>query len=610
MRDILLKKTVALGAAATALLAVYQPVAADLFNDVWEYDIKKQRWTELTPGGTPPTPNHGYRAHYDSVHQRLVTNADGGMALSLVDGEEEWSSLSLPSGSCVGLNFDTDSGRTYLPLNSGLLYWNTYDGSSGSLTMNNWDWTGREGTFHYDPPRNRLLDFGLRRLISYTFSSDETSVTALRITQTGDIPATSDFHGAVIDPVAEKLIVFGGNANDYAVYPDYEGSTYELDLKTDTWQLIEPPVSPPARGQFSTAWDPVNRQWYILCGLYRTEEGFSSVVTYNEVWVYDSPTQSWQEVAVKGEKPRTRRQPTTIYDELNERIILFGGEEVNGPPPSGARIKIPKDGKKISGNRVTIMAELQYGEPSDTADVRFQYRSPSITGSWVDVIPANGNQTNPDDSHPYFVHWDVTGFSNGEVDLRAVAKSDGNFIDPSPEYITVSIDHANPNTVENEAAGVHTLMSSTSEGFGALGSVNSNGTGFSNIRINYLTETFTDSETLKITHSDPFEFEVFGYTVVGAPVKIEYSGTSTGQPFEVVMTYTDDDANNVVDGTSVLVSDLRIKSMEAERGATETVESTLDTDKREVSATFNSLGTFALIENDDTSVHFEDWILY
>jgi hypothetical protein len=113
-----------------------------------------------------------------------------------------------------------------------------------------------------------------------------------------------------------------------------------------------------------------------------------------------------------------------------------------------ARIKIPGEGKRIAGNRVTVMAELLCDEIEDIEGIRFQYRLlPSET--WLDIPAANINHPNPDTTHPYFVHWDVTGLpSPSTCELRAVATTVGHVTDPDPEIRTVIIDHGAPDHSE------------------------------------------------------------------------------------------------------------------------------------------------------------------
>lgn len=107
-----------------------------------------------------------------------------------------------------------------------------------------------------------------------------------------------------------------------------------------------------------------------------------------------------------------------------------------------AVIKSPKQGKKVSGNRVTVFGKIQTGQCTIDASILFQYRCPSVIGSWTDIPPASSQYPNPDASHPYFVHWDISAMSEGMYDLRAVYEC-GDYSDPDPAYITVEIKHSN-----------------------------------------------------------------------------------------------------------------------------------------------------------------------
>lgn len=109
-----------------------------------------------------------------------------------------------------------------------------------------------------------------------------------------------------------------------------------------------------------------------------------------------------------------------------------------------ARMKNPCEGKRIAGNRVTLMAEIIQGEIEDVENVLFQYRlTPSE--NWLNIPAAGPNHPNPDTGYPYLVHWDVTGLpSPNACELRAVATSTKLVADPHPASIMILIDHAAP----------------------------------------------------------------------------------------------------------------------------------------------------------------------
>jgi outer membrane protein assembly factor BamB len=111
-------------------------------------------------------------------------------------------------------------------------------------------------------------------------------------------------------------------------------------------------------------------------------------------------------------------------------------------PASGsarATIRVPKDGKKIWGNAVTIMADAT----DSCSKVLFQYRKEGESG-YTDISSA-------DSKEPYAVYWNVSDgpVSTGTYYLRAVAFDSNGLPDLSPPTIRVFVDDANADIVED-----------------------------------------------------------------------------------------------------------------------------------------------------------------
>jgi hypothetical protein len=113
-----------------------------------------------------------------------------------------------------------------------------------------------------------------------------------------------------------------------------------------------------------------------------------------------------------------------------------------------AGIATPESGKRIWGNRVTVLAELAAGTPDQVQQVVFESR-PSGTPNWSPLTPSD--HPNPALAGPYFIHVDVTGAgwtSGSSYDLRAVAVSVAGSSDTAPAAITVTVDNAAPDINE------------------------------------------------------------------------------------------------------------------------------------------------------------------
>ncbi|MBI5240185.1 MAG: Ig-like domain-containing protein [Elusimicrobia bacterium] len=117
-----------------------------------------------------------------------------------------------------------------------------------------------------------------------------------------------------------------------------------------------------------------------------------------------------------------------------------------------AFIKTPDSGKRIRGNRITVMAELAAGVPNQVSQISFQSR-PTGTSSWADMTAAEINHPNPDLDSPYFIHVDVTGWPAGSYDLRAVAVNVAGSSDTAPSAITIIVDPVTADITENVVSG-------------------------------------------------------------------------------------------------------------------------------------------------------------
>jgi len=151
-------------------------------------------------------------------------------------------------------------------------------------------------------------------------------------------------------------------------------------------------------------------------------------------------------------KPGTYKFAVRVIDregneEKNTDFVTGTIEASDVPTSSGEKpipqarviIKVPRDGKKISGNAVTVIAEPV--EISPVTGVVFQYRH-AFSNEWINI-------TGRDSKPPYAVYWNVSGLANGQYCLRAVAYDNNNLSDPEPEFITVYIDDVNADIVED-----------------------------------------------------------------------------------------------------------------------------------------------------------------
>src|SRR5512140_2472856 len=180
--------------------------------DVWARSLSgTPAWTQVTTAGTPPGGRAAHGGAYDAVNDRLVIfgGLDGAgvptnsvWALSLA-GTPTWAPIA-PAGTPPSARFGASV--TYDRLRNRLL---VFAGGTGA------------------PNKNDLWSLSLDASPTWTQLSP------------ANVPEGRQFHGAIYDPLSDKLVVFGGSSGP---------------VLSDTWTLA---LSAPAQ------WIPLSctRRW-------------------------------------------------------------------------------------------------------------------------------------------------------------------------------------------------------------------------------------------------------------------------------------------------------------------------------------------------------------
>jgi hypothetical protein len=170
----------------------------------------------------------------------------------------------------------------------------------------------------YDPVADRLIMFGGYADLQY---SSELWIlplhgppTWIKASQPVGLPwpAGRLFQSAIYDPLRYRMIVFGGedgpNLND----------TWVLDLSTLTWsQLATAGTTPSARYGHSAVYDPAADEMIVYGGYGGEEDG-----TY-ALSLGSNPT--WRTIVATGGAPAWRTYHTAVFDTRQERMIIHAG---------------------------------------------------------------------------------------------------------------------------------------------------------------------------------------------------------------------------------------------------------------------------------------------
>jgi hypothetical protein len=184
-----------------------------------------------------------------------------------------------------------------------------------------------EGIYH--PTRNSMIFFGGINPDGARFNDVwELKLDTLRwqqINPPGTKPAPREAFPVCYDQINNRMIVFGGFGDNGAFYNDL----WALDLTkgNEHWIHLSPTgMIPTIRAASAYGFDTKRNKLYIFGGW----NYYSGFTFYNDVYVLDIPTMSWNKINPTGDVPVVRRNSAGAYDIFNDNFIIFGGDAYYG----------------------------------------------------------------------------------------------------------------------------------------------------------------------------------------------------------------------------------------------------------------------------------------
>lgn len=314
--------------------------------DTWSLDFAgSPAWTPLAPAGTPPLARAHHAAIYDAPRARMIVFGGRSLAGNLNDtwqltlsGTPAWSQLDplpgLPPArwGCSGV-FD--------PGNGGRLVIHGGENDSGQLgdtwilslartpvwgevTAPGGPAPGYAPSAIYDAGLQRMVVFGGARTQSgWNLILNDLAALTLSgtpawsaIAPAGGSPGARAGLPGILDPLRDRMLVFGG-FDGATVFDD----VWELPLtEPASWaRLATTGTPPPARALHTAIHDPI-RDRVIVFG------GADLNGSFNDVWTLDLSVEppAWSLLAPTGAPPPPHSGHTAVYDPLRDRMIVFG----------------------------------------------------------------------------------------------------------------------------------------------------------------------------------------------------------------------------------------------------------------------------------------------
>jgi hypothetical protein len=302
------------------------PDAAESGQEVLQSPPANWIWRVLW--GTPSPPGLGGPAPLPAWPGASTgaTNSDNGPArLEFVSRDGIWNRVDPPALTFHSAVYDDQFDRLIVLCGTDGLF--RGDASAYSFVTGDWHELRASGSIpprgsHYtafDSRRRRVLIYGGQSyLASYEYQRhddlwelpiDGRGVWR-RIDTEGADPGPRSRGAAIYDPVADRVLLFGG----------YDGTNplndlWELKLDPGPqWRRLEVPAGPPASAyDHQAVFDPLRRRMLVF--------------VLGEVWaLWLDGEMRWEKLEADGIRPRALAGFVPILDAANDRIVVIGGE--------------------------------------------------------------------------------------------------------------------------------------------------------------------------------------------------------------------------------------------------------------------------------------------
>lgn len=248
-------------------------------------------------------------------------------------------------------------------------------------------------------------------------------------------------------------------------------------------------------------------------------------------------------------------------EEQNINVVA-SAVVVDAPPPSPIlEIKIPRAGRKVYGNMLLVMANIL--QPAGIKAVKFQYKALAAS-SWSNITPADTNHPNPDFVAPYFVHWNVVGFTSGVYDLRVIALDGASVAIGTSSIVSVTVDSQAPDLEENALGGSITKKELLAQDTAHEALIAGDHPTEVSVRILVASGTLNQLSDILTVVSDPVGVPSSGADehAAGPPIidiSLQSGQEQFGKDVTLLFAYKDFDDDGVLDGSGMKEEDLEIK---------------------------------------------------
>ena len=232
----------------------YLADTSSCLDDTWIYDPAGDTWTELYPAGPVPSARASHTMVYDPITKRVILfGGASDLSGTVASPDSTWA-------------YDP-SKNTWIELKP--------SGPAPSARLGH--------VMAYDSTMALMIVFGgahAPRDLNDLWTYDPSANTWIELKPSGPLPKGRNGAGLDYDPLADRLVLFGGFIGGSVGAAGFVGDTWEYDFAKSKWIEIEPVGQAPAPRQFSSLTFCPTVRSAILFG------GISSKAYLNDTWAF------------------------------------------------------------------------------------------------------------------------------------------------------------------------------------------------------------------------------------------------------------------------------------------------------------------------------------
>jgi len=303
-------------------------------NDTWTYNLSTNTWTEKFPVYAPSR-RYWHEMAYDSINRVIVLfggcNSSGSLSDTWIynTSTNTWTKKypAYCPPATAPMVYDTVTGLILLIASDKTWTYNVSSNVWADMNLNPMPFSRQSYSIAYDSERGEVLLFGGGTTSNPPYLNDTWIYNVSKNSWTNMSPpnAPSGRHssGLEYDTENRNFILFGGNDDQTYYMQTPLDDTWIYDRLTNTWTEKRPMTKPPIRFSHSTGFDNINNRMVLFGGRIAPNDPGAC---WDDTWIYDQNNGSWVKMNIA---PIGRYGLSMVYDDANELAILFGGISYN-----------------------------------------------------------------------------------------------------------------------------------------------------------------------------------------------------------------------------------------------------------------------------------------